>query len=78
MIDLDSDDGFSHKPSEEFSNIAGGTKQDTLFYFAKDDEVAKVKFFETDVRNSIHEQVLFKDDFSKTHLDQRVAFEPNN
>lgn len=49
-----------------------------MFYFARDNDVAKVKFFESEVRNSIQEQVLFKDDFSKVNLDSKGAFEPNH
>ena len=77
VIDLDSDDGYSHQPNMEFSDL-GGTKQDHLFYFAKDEEVSKVRYFENDIRNSIQEQILFKDDFSKVHYGDRNAFEPNN
>jgi 5,10-methylenetetrahydrofolate reductase len=51
VIDLDSDDGYKH--TEERTENVGGDPGNTLFYFTKDFDVSKVKFFESDLRYDI-------------------------
>jgi hypothetical protein len=37
VIDLDSDEGYFHKPNLDTLDEIGGPRENTLFYFAKDD-----------------------------------------